>query len=112
MKRTIAIATLSLSLISSPAKADEHRGGDAALGALSGAVVFGPIGAIAGAAVGYAAGPSIAHSWGFRRSHPTARRTKPVHEATQAADTRPAVQPGPPAPKAASTAPPVQSLEY
>jgi hypothetical protein len=69
MKKTIAIVALSLSLTAAQARADEHRGGDAALGALSGAVVFGPIGAIAGAAVGYTAGPSIAHSWGFRRSH-------------------------------------------
>jgi len=69
MREKVAIAALALSLMSSQALADEHRGGDAALGALSGAVVFGPIGAIAGAAVGYAAGPSIAHSWGFRRSH-------------------------------------------
>jgi hypothetical protein len=111
MKRTIAIASLSLALVSSHAKADEHRGGDAALGALSGAVVFGPIGALAGAAVGYAAGPSIAHSWGFRRSHSATRRTKAVRETTQTTDTRPAVQSGPPAPKAASAAPPMQTLE-
>src|SRR5438132_6841742 len=68
MKKTIAIMAATLSLISSQALADEHRGGDAALGALAGAVVLGPIGAVAGAVVGYTAGPSIAHSWGFRRS--------------------------------------------
>src|SRR6266567_7756626 len=68
MKKTSAIAALLLSLVSSVAMADERRGGDAALGALSGAVVFGPVGAVAGAVVGYTAGPSIAHSWGFRRS--------------------------------------------
>ena len=45
MKKTIALGALALSLISSVAMADERRGGDAALGALSGAVVFGPIGA-------------------------------------------------------------------
>ena len=67
MRKTAAIATLALSLISSVAMAQE-RGGDAALGALSGALVLGPIGAVAGAVVGYAAGPSIAHSWGLRRS--------------------------------------------
>lgn len=61
MKKAIAIAavSLSLSLICSQARADGHRPGDAALGALSGAVVFGPIGAVAGAVVGYTAGPSM-----------------------------------------------------
>lgn len=114
MKEKIVIAALALSLLSSQAWADEHRGGDAALGALSGAVVFGPIGAIAGAAVGYAAGPSIAHSWGFRRSHSAARRPSPVRGTAQAVDTRPAVQSGPPpaSPQAsASRLPPVQTLE-
>jgi len=89
MKRNITIATaLLLSLISVQARADEHRGGDAALGALSGAVVFGPIGAVAGAVVGYTAGPSIAHSWGFRRSHSAGRRTGTARAPAQAADTR------------------------
>jgi len=40
MKRNIAIAAFALALISTQARADEHRGGDAALGALSGAVVL------------------------------------------------------------------------
>ena len=48
----------------------QERAGDAALGALSGAVVLGPVGAVAGAVVGYTAGPSISHSWGLRRSEP------------------------------------------
>jgi hypothetical protein len=48
MKKTIASVALSLALMSSTAMAEE-RGGDAALGALSGAVVLGPIGAVAGA---------------------------------------------------------------
>jgi hypothetical protein len=46
----------------------QERAGNAALGALSGAVVLGPVGALAGAVVGYIAGPSIAQSWGLRRS--------------------------------------------
>ena len=113
MKKAIAIVALMLPLISSQARADEHRGGDAALGALSGAVVFGPIGAIAGAAVGYTAGPSIAHSWGFRRSHSAARRTRPARQdqaqtsSAPAATTTPAAAPVPlPAPRTASSAPP------
>jgi len=132
MKKAIAIAALTLSLISSQARADEHRGGDAALGALSGAVVFGPIGAVAGAVVGYSAGPSIAHAWGFRRSHSAARRTRSARQdvpqarenraptppqaaptTPQAAPTTPqAAAPAPPrAPRTASTLPPVQGLE-
>jgi hypothetical protein len=131
MKKTVAITALSLSLISAQARADEHRPGDAALGALSGAVVFGPIGAVAGAVVGYSAGPSIAHSWGFRHSRSAAHRTKAARQATppakaptQAPEARAGTTPpseahasmptpqAPPVPKTASTAPPpVQTLE-
>src|SRR5579859_5023515 len=95
MNKTLAIAAMMLPLIASQARADEHRGGDAALGALSGAVVFGPIGAVAGAVVGYTAGPSIAHSWGFRRSRPAPRRVRASREMSQSPDMRPAVQAGP-----------------
>src|SRR3989442_8769358 len=72
MKTLLVAALIAGFLISFEAKAQE-RGGDAALGALSGAVVLGPIGAVAGAVVGYTAGPSIARSWGLRRSS-TARQ--------------------------------------
>src|SRR6516225_4544524 len=67
MKKTIAIVTISLALMSSAAMAQE-RTGDATLGALSGALVLGPVGAVAGAIVGYTAGPSIASAWGVRSS--------------------------------------------
>src|ERR1700693_1592603 len=69
MKRLIAAAVVGLALLPPHAHAQE-RVGDAALGALSGAVVLGPVGAVAGAIVGYTAGPSIAHSWGLRGSEP------------------------------------------
>jgi predicted lipid-binding transport protein (Tim44 family) len=65
MTRTFAAAAILVALIPSVAFA-QHRGGDAALGALSGAVVLGPVGAVAGAIVGYTAGPAIAHSLGLR----------------------------------------------
>jgi len=65
MTRAFATAVIVLTLGSSAAFA-QHRAGDAALGALSGAVVLGPIGAVAGAVVGYTAGAAIAHSWGLR----------------------------------------------
>src|ERR1700704_2667321 len=66
------IAGSLISFISFEAKAQE-RAGDAALGAVSGAVVLGPVGAVAGAFIGYAAGPSIARSWGIRRSASSSR---------------------------------------
>jgi hypothetical protein len=125
--KTLVAAAVALSLVGSTARADEHRGGDAALGALSGAVVFGPIGAVAGAVVGYAAGPSIARSWGFRRSTATHRSRKAAPQEAGAsvrdaqAAAAPAVPPSQaaPAPSApapapapqASSLPPVQSLE-
>ena len=67
MTKTFTAAAIVLLLAPSAALA-QHRGGDAALGALSGAVVLGPVGAVAGAVIGYTAGPSIARSWGFNRS--------------------------------------------
>ena len=122
MRKMVAIAALALSLISSVTMAQE-RGGDAALGALSGAVVLGPIGAVAGAVVGYTAGPSIARSWGLRRSSTarqggkSARREARVSpDDSQSAPNNqagppPAAQAPPPSPKTASTVPPVQGLE-
>lgn len=120
MKWKIAFSILAL-LLATHASADERRGGDAALGALSGAVVLGPIGAVAGAVVGYTAGPSIAHAWGFRRSHTAHQRTRPVRQDAQAssaqitpaAATAPATPQARPAavPRTASRLPPVQTLE-
>jgi hypothetical protein len=122
MKKTIAGVALSLALMSSAAMAQE-RAGDAALGAVSGAVVLGPIGAVAGALVGYTAGPSIAHSWGLRRSSTArhARRSAVAEPGPKVKDNPPAppsqtdapsaTAVPPPAPKSASIAPPVQPLE-
>jgi hypothetical protein len=110
MARTLAVTALALTLLSSAAMADEHRGGDAALGALSGAVVLGPVGAVAGAVVGYAAGPSIARSWGFRRSraaHPASRSAREARAEVPLPTPRSATSAEPPAP----AAPPVQPLE-
>jgi hypothetical protein len=107
MRRFIVAAVVSQALVPIGAGAQE-RGGDAALGALSGAVVLGPIGAVAGALVGYTAGPSIARSWGLRGS---SRRGQPSRIKARAA-TPPAANPrivqGEPAPSA-SASPPVQT---
>jgi len=121
VKRTVAIAALALLLVPSATMAQE-RGGDAAIGALSGAVVLGPVGALAGAIVGYTAGPSIARSWGFRRSgtrqarKPAAQETRVSRADTQSAPRSQASAPTaaqvpPPSKTASTTAPPVQGLE-
>jgi hypothetical protein len=66
----LLIAVLALA----PANAfARHRVGNAALGAVAGGVVFGPVGALAGAAVGYTAGEGIARDWGVRRARPRHR---------------------------------------
>jgi hypothetical protein len=67
MKKLLVAAMIAVSFCSFEVRAQE-RAGSAALGAVSGAVVLGPVGAVAGAFIGYAAGPSIARSWGIRRS--------------------------------------------
>ena len=67
MKKIAVAAVIVIWCVPSPTLADE-RVGDAALGAVSGAVVLGPVGALAGAALRFTAGPAIASSWGLRRS--------------------------------------------
>ena len=69
MKKIVVAAVIAIGCLPSATLAGE-RVGDAALGALSGAVVLGPVGAVAGAVIGYTAGPSIADSWGLKRSDP------------------------------------------
>jgi hypothetical protein len=121
MKWKIAFSILALSL-ATQVSADEHRGGDAALGALSGAVVLGPIGAVAGAVVGYTAGPSIAHAWGFRRGSAAHHRTHQVKQdvqvspaqvtpASATAAATPQPRPAATARTASSRPPPAQTLE-
>ena len=117
MKATIATVTLTLALMSSAAMAQE-RTGDAALGALSGAIVLGPVGAVAGAIVGFTAGPSIASAWGLRRSSYPRRPAEPGPNASYRSSAPPreayaamptAAPPSPPT--SGSTLPPVQPLE-
>jgi hypothetical protein len=80
----LVAAVIAGSLISFEARAGD-RVGDAALGAVSGAVVLGPVGAVAGALIGYTAGPSIARSWGIGRSasRSRARRETQAMSGTQ-----------------------------
>jgi hypothetical protein len=76
MNRIISIAMVAAGIGLAPIAAGaQERVGDAALGALSGALVGGPVGLVAGGVVGFTAGPSIARSWGLRHHHYRARRT-------------------------------------
>jgi uncharacterized membrane protein YdjX (TVP38/TMEM64 family) len=76
IKMKIATVILIAAVVALPASADaRHRAGNAAIGAVAGAVVFGPVGALAGAAVGYTAGEGIARDWGLHHSRPARKVT-------------------------------------
>lgn len=115
MKRQIAIVAMALT-VSTSAVAGE-RATDAALGAVSGAVVLGPIGAVAGAFIGYTAGPSISRAWGVRGGGSPARQPRRTASAEQPSyrDSQAAMRESAPAalatPKRAARTPPVQPLE-
>jgi hypothetical protein len=125
MKSLLAGAVVAIVVLAPSFAAAQERADDAALGALSGAVVLGPVGAVAGAIVGYSAGPSIARSWGLRRGSRNARAVRPARSVTPAArpvratsgksplQAAPAQVPGAPAqtgPRAQSI-PPAQTFE-
>ena len=117
--------TAALLLVLAPPAALAQRAGDAALGAVAGAVVLGPVGAVAGAFVGYTAGPSISRSWGLEGSRSSRQRRQASRDvrgaraeavgpvANSAGQTerggRAASYPVPNPPR--SKAPPVQTLE-
>jgi hypothetical protein len=110
MKKLVVGVALALALTTVAAQAAE-RAGDAALGALSGAVVLGPIGAVAGAVVGYTAGPRIARSWGLRRTSAAhgGRRMARQDAAAPAGDGQPSAPASARAP--AYAGPPAQGLD-
>ncbi|MDA9467180.1 hypothetical protein [Bradyrhizobium sp. CCBAU 53415] len=127
MTKALITAVAILAWVPASAFAQE-RAGDAALGAVSGAVVLGPIGAVAGALIGYTAGPSIARSWGVRGSQSARHRQPPRRSAAASVPSRtrevmaangqmraagnptPPVQAAPAVPAPAS-APPVQGFD-
>src|ERR1700754_1221381 len=117
MKKQIVIAALALT-VSTGAIAGE-RATSAALGAVSGAVVLGPIGAVAGAFIGYSAGPSMSRAWGVRGRSASARQQRrtasneapPTYRESQAAMPASSAAPAAPAAKPAAKSPPVQPLE-
>src|SRR5215831_5897653 len=138
MKRPLAVAVVALSFGPSCVFAQE-RAGDAALGALSGAVVLRPVGAVAGAVIGFTAGPAISRSWATRGPEPQGHQNSPKRSASAVSSgapapsaNRPAAAPQPPAteklqqpaaappeavpttslgPEAENSMPPVQTLE-
>ena len=63
MKSGIVVAAAAAGLIATTAIASAHesRMGDAALGATAGMLVAGPVGLVAGGAIGYTQGPHISH---------------------------------------------------
>src|SRR5262245_21782056 len=114
MKKRAAIVILALT-VSTSAIAGE-RTTDTALGAIAGAVVLGPIGAAAGAFIGYTAGPSMSRAWGVRgrsasalQARRTASNEQPSYRESQAAMGAPGA--AAPAPRTGPKAPPVQPLE-
>jgi hypothetical protein len=117
MKLSLATMAIVIALVPSAAFAQE-RVGDAALGGLSGALVLGPVGAVAGVVIGYAAGPSISRSWGLApetrypnriAQRPAARSYAVAAKRIQSAAAAPA-KPAVPA-KPAWDAPPVTGFE-
>ena len=128
MIKAYTTAAVLVLLVLAPSAALAQRAGDAALGAVAGAVVLGPVGAVAGAFVGYTAGPSISRSWGLDRSRSSRHRRQASKDSVRGAraeaigpgDAAPAANArvatsGTPAPRRAAPAkpsfPPVQSLD-
>lgn len=125
MIKAYSIAALLLVLV--PSSALAQRAGDAALGAVAGAVVLGPVGAVAGAVVGYTAGPSISRSWGLEGSRSSRRRqasrdsvrgaraeavgATPSSAGQAERSGRVASYPAPNPPRSGSKLPPVQTLD-
>src|SRR6478752_7713159 len=126
MIKAYSFAALLLVLV--PSSALAQRAGDAALGALAGAVVLGPVGAVAGAFVGYTAGPSISRSWGLEGSRSSRHRRQASRDSVRGARAeavgatpgsagqaersgRVASYPAPNPPRSGSKLPPVQTLD-
>jgi hypothetical protein len=70
MKNRIACLVLGMGIVLAPVVANAgERLTDGALGGLAGAVVFGPVGLVAGGVIGYTAGPHIACKIGAKRCY-------------------------------------------
>ena len=70
MRKWLVGVAVAVGLAAAPAFAvAQERMGDAAMGAVSGALVGGPVGAVAGGVIGYTAGPHIARGLGLKHHH-------------------------------------------
>ncbi len=70
MRTALAAAAIAVGLACIPTMAGaQERYGDGAMGAVAGAVVFGPIGALAGGLTGFFAGPNISRGLGIHHHH-------------------------------------------
>jgi hypothetical protein len=87
MRTIIAIAAVGVLAVASPVQAQE-RAGSAALGALSGALVLGPVGLVAGAVIGYTAGPEIGRTIRGKQATPRAQKARPGKRAARVAAPR------------------------
>lgn len=71
--RALCVLALACSVVAGVLAPSAARAGervlDGALGAASGAIVFGPAGLVAGALTGYVAGPHIACGLGVKRCY-------------------------------------------
>jgi hypothetical protein len=122
MIKVYSLAALLFVLV--PSSAMAQRAGDAALGAVAGAVVLGPVGAVAGAFVGYTAGPSISRSWGLEGRRSSRHRRQASRDSARGARAEATIAapgsagstgratsyPAPNPPRSGTTLPPVQSL--
>lgn len=116
MRMLLAALILAATLIAPEARAQE-RVGTAALGALSGALILGPVGAVAGAVVGYTAGPEMARGLGEAPPRARPRRkgqVRPVAKrvnggASPGSVARPAATTSAAPPPAAKAAPPQEA---
>lgn len=82
MKAAWAAVVIAAGMACAPTMAGaQERYGDGALGAVAGAVTFGPVGAVAGGLTGFFAGPNISRGLGFhhnryRHRHYSSRETR------------------------------------
>jgi outer membrane lipoprotein SlyB len=116
MKRALVAVVIAGSLFSFEASAQE-RAGSAALGAVAGAIMLGPIGAVAGAFIGYSAASRVTHSREVGRSASRSqvrREAQAVPVVQQQATTMvssPASIKAPDTVAAGKTEPPVQGFD-
>ena len=76
MRKVIAIAFVVAALLVPTAALAGERLFDGALGALSGGLVAGPPGVVAGGVIGYVAGPRISRGLGFHRHYRYAHHSR------------------------------------